>query len=109
MTIRDDAGWELWKWDAKTGVSTWHHFDGQAHHFRTDYPADRLVDENKAIGAERAGKRQMEGVGELVARVPLNLYFNKLAEAERQRDDGFISRWLNDGDNAGFRVREGRT
>ena len=108
MTIRD-GGWELFKWDAKTGVSTWHYFDGANHHFRTDYPADNLVDENKALGAERAGRRHMDGVGELVARVPLPVYFDKLAEAERQRDDAFLSRWLNDGDNAAFRVREGRT
>lgn len=107
MKVRDGK-WELWKHDFHTGVTTWHYFDGERNHWRTDYPVEGIVDDNKRLAAERAGKQHVSGVGELVARVPLNIAFEQLNEAAKQRDDKYMSRWLNDSDNAAWRVRGGR-
>lgn len=107
MTITDGP-WQLWKHDPHTGVTTWMYFDGERRHWRTDYPVENIISDNRMLAAERAGKRHVEGVGELVARVPLNIAFEQLNEAARQKDSGYLSRWLNDGDNAAWRVRGGR-
>lgn len=106
MTIRDENGWELFEHDKLTGRTVWRLYDGEHTHFRTDYPVQQIIDDNQKAQAELRGKRW--GAGQRVASIPLNVYFDKLAEASRQNDDTYISRWLNDGDNAAFRVKEGR-
>lgn len=106
MTIRDENGWELFNHEPQTGRTVWRYFDGEATHFRTDYPVDKILDANKADQADLAGKKW--GDGQRVASIPLNVYFEQLNEASRQGDDKYLSRWLNDSDNAAFRVKEGR-
>ena len=108
MPIQDENGWNLWSYDHKTGVSVGHHGDGTTTHGRTDTPVDAVLKANHEHGAQRAGQRRHDGIGELVARVPLAVFFDKLNEAHRSGDSAHLSRWLNDSDNAAFRVREGR-
>ncbi len=108
MTIRDENGWELWSYDPATGVSVWHHFDGTHNHWRTDTPVDSLLQANHEQGAARAGRPRLEGIGECVARVPLSVFFDQFNEPLREGDTAHLRRWLNDGDNAAFRVRAGR-
>ncbi len=108
MTVKDENGWTLVGYDPATGVSRWHLWVGQHNHWRTDTPVDSLLKANREDGAARAGRRRMEGLGEKIASVPLSVFFDKLNDAHRSGDRAHLSRWLNDSDNAAFRVREGR-
>lgn len=68
--------------------------------------AQLLKDNHEAL-AESAYDRW--GDGKSIGSVPLNIYFQSgLAEANRQRDLGFIKRWWNNADNARFRKFKGR-
>lgn len=104
MAIRD-GDWELYNYDMVTGKSTWRLFDGQATHFRTDYPVDNIIKSNEQAKSEMRGQKW--GGGKRIASIPLNVYFDKLHEAQLQDDDKYVSKWLNDSDNAKFRTFEG--
>ena len=105
MTTRD-GNWELVDYDHATGRSVWHWFDGERLHQRTDYPVDQIIQDNKAARNDLAGKNW--GDGQRIASIPLNILFDQLDEAHAQGDEKYLSRWLNDGDNAAFRTFEGR-
>lgn len=104
MTIRD-GDWELFDYDFRTGRSVWRFFDGAATHFRTDYPVDDILRDNRADFNESNGARF--GDGRRVASIPLNIFYEQLHEAHCQDDEAFVSRWLNDPDNRAFRTFEG--
>ncbi|PWL17398.1 hypothetical protein DKP76_11510 [Falsochrobactrum shanghaiense] len=101
-----DGDWTLLEWDAHTGRTVWHMFDGEKTVIRTDYPITATVAENEKARNE-AGKA-WTGDWHRIASVPLNIYHEQLAEAERQGDKKFISSWLNDSDNRAWRTKEGR-
>ena len=105
---RDENGWELMEHNHNTGSTYWRYFDGERWHYRTDHDAEQIVSGNKAAQAEFASKKRAEGLGDPVASVPLNVYFDQLAEPVRQGDRGYLKRWLNDGDHSDWRMREGR-
>lgn len=66
-----------------------------------------LLDLNRSAENDSAGKRF--GDGKVVARIPEHiLYSSGLAEAVREHDKRFISRFLNDPDNKHFRTFRGR-
>jgi hypothetical protein len=73
---------------------------------RTETPIDDLIADNKAEFNDSDGKRW--GDGKVVARLPLNLFFDKLAEPMKQRDRQYLKRFLNDSDNAVFRTFKGK-
>lgn len=106
MTIKD-GDFELLKWDAATGVSTWvrHNPDGSTT-IRTDQPVSQIIEANTEDLNNSIGKRW--GDGQRTASVPLEVYNQFLAEAKKQGDKAFIKRWLNDSDNAKFRTFGGR-
>lgn len=101
-----DGNWELFSHDEKMGRTVWRYFDGQATHYRTDQRVDKILQDNAAAKSDMSGKAW--GGGQRVASIPLNVYFDKLAEATRQGDQNYISKWLNDSENAAFRTFEGR-
>jgi hypothetical protein len=103
------SGWRLWKSDPETGVQTWIIRDGDLVHYKTVAPVGQIIDENKKLRAAMEGQRQTDGIGRLVARVPLSVAYDGLSQALVQNDKKFVSKWLNDSDNAAFRVKEGRT
>ncbi len=105
MTIKD-GDWELKSYDHVTGRSVWSYFDGQATHFRTDYPVENILKNNQIARTELSDDNW--GNGRRVASIPLNVYFDQLKEAQDQQDNTYLSKWLNDSDNAAFRTREGR-
>ena len=107
MRIKD-GDWELESYDPASGQSVWHLFDGEKHIWRTDTPIDDLIDQNKAEAAAMRGHRRADGVGDKIASIPLDVAFEKLNEAILQGDRAYVRRWLNDSDNAKFRVREGK-
>lgn len=106
MIIRD-GDWTLFSSDIKRGKFTWvmHHPDG-SQTFRTDYRADDTIEANTAMRS--ALDPGWKGDYHKVASVPLNVYWDQLADAVKQDDDRFISKWLNDSDHSKWRSKEGR-
>lgn len=107
MAVITDGDWRLFDYDIATERQTWvlHHGDGSMT-FRTDYPVDTTIDVNTA--QRNLARPDWRGDYHLVASIPPNIYHEQLHEAQRQKDDKFISRWLNDSDNAAWRTKEGR-
>tara|TARA_R110000824_G_scaffold27332_5_gene92947 strand:+ start:488 stop:805 length:318 start_codon:yes stop_codon:yes gene_type:complete len=104
------ADWKVWQSDPDTGVVTYYLRDGDLVHYKTTAPAGRIIDENKRLRASMEGQRQKDGIGNLIARVPMSMAYGQgISEALVQNDKRWMSKWLNDGDNAAFRVKEGRT
>lgn len=103
-----DGDWSLFDYDFVTRRSTWiaHNPDG-SHTFRVDTPVDEVL----RVNADQANASEGQRFGEWakVASVPLQHYHSQgLAEATRQQDDRYLSRWLNDSDNSGFRTFRGK-
>jgi len=104
--IRDGA-WRLVDFDPASGRSIWHTL-GEAGEdvFRVDMPADATIEANKAEFNATMGERF--GDWRRIASMPAGHFFETgLAEAARQGDDAFMSRWLNDADNRAFRTFRG--
>lgn len=83
--------------------------DNYAVHRTEYYRINELIDANAEDGAALRG--QSWGDGQLVARIPVTKLFNPetgLIDALREGDDRYLNRWLNDGDNRAFRVKEGQ-
>lgn len=72
---------------------------------RTETPVDDLIANNAAQFNASDGKRW--GDGKVVARLPLNLFYDKLAEPMKQRDQEYLKRFLNDADNRAYRTFKG--
>lgn len=105
--ITDGNGFKLFEFEAETGRSVWikHEIDGRIT-MRVDMPVDSILDQNKEFANDSIGKRF--GDWARVASVPLELMDQSgLSEASKQKDDRFISRWLNDSDNRKFRTFRG--
>lgn len=107
MTIRDENGFTLVDFDHASGRSVWSYFDGQKTVYRTDYPVAQTIQQN---GDQiNSGATGWAGDWHHVASIPLNvLYDSGMVDASSQRDDAFMSRWLNDSDNRAWRTKEGR-
>lgn len=106
MALRD-GDWVLFDYDFRTGRSVWKfsHGDGRVT-FRTDYPVTELLDTNQRALNASTGARW--GDGKVAAKVPKNIYWDKLHEPMEQDDDKYVSRFLNDSDNGKFRTFGGR-
>lgn len=78
---------------------------GNAWVVKTETPVDDLIELNREEFNDSLGQRF--GDGKVVARLPLNLFFDKLAEPMKQRDRKFIKRFLNDSSHAAFRTFKG--
>lgn len=107
MKITDADGWELMEFDPETGRSIWAVEQDDQIHIRVDQPVSGLIDQNRrALNDAAPG---WAGDWHRIASVPLNvLHGSGLDEAIGQRDDRFVSRFLNDSDNAAWRVKHGR-
>lgn len=103
-----DGAWRLFDYDAATGRQVWVLHDAMTGQmtFRVDTPVDAIVEANAEAEKATHGARLPEI--NRVASVPLQLYHNSgLAEAEREGDEAFVKRWLNDADNRAFRTSRG--
>lgn len=105
MKIKD-GDWTLFDYDIKSGRQVWalENGDGTTT-FRTDYPVQPTIDLNTA--QRNLSKRDWAGDYHHVASIPLNLFHDQLAEATRQSDDAYLSRWLNNSDNRAWRTKDG--
>src|SRR5690554_740934 len=98
--------WALFSEDAVTGRKVWMSLDegppGKTL-WRVEMPIDGLADANAEAVKATEGVRF--GDWNRVASVPLNILEKTgLDTAVQMQDDRFLSKWLNDGDNAGFRT-----
>lgn len=64
-----------------------------------------IVDRNKAIQSEMAGKKW--GDGKVFASVPLEVVEKELWGAIKANDQKYIKKWLNDSENRDFRRKLG--
>lgn len=102
-----DGDWWLVDHDMHLGRTVWARENGDGTTtYRTDYEVKATVDLNTA--QRNMARKDWAGDYHHVASVPLNVYWDKLAEASREGDDRYVSRWLNDSDNRAWRVKEGR-
>ena len=104
MKIKD-GDWELINYDPNTGRTIWKYSDGNKTHIRTDYPVENLIKQNSQ--ELNNSDNQRFGDGKRVASIPLNVFQQKLQDAQAQGDSKYISRWLNDSDNRAFRTFKG--
>jgi len=102
-----DGDWTLHSSDIKRGKHVWvrHNPDGSMT-FRTDYVVDSVLDTNAA--QRNVASSGWKGDWHHVASIPKNVVWDKLMDASIQGDEVYISRWLNDSDNAKFRTKVGR-
>jgi len=106
MPIQDANGFTLVDHDMKTGRTVWSYFDGQKDIYRVDYPVDATIKENAE--ARAAASSNWKGEYHRIASIPLNIAHNSgFVDAITQQDDKWLSNWLNDGDNAAWRTKDG--
>lgn len=65
-----------------------------------------ILDANKQQLNSSAGKRW--GDGQVVARIPLDMYFKDFNKARKNGDTQWVKRFLNDSDNSKLRTFEGK-
>jgi len=101
-----DGDWYLFDHNEKLGRTVWalNNGDGTTT-FRTEYRVDPTIDENTAF--RNMAEPGWKGDWHRVASIPLNVFHDQLAEATRQDDQAYISRFLNDSDNRAWRVKDG--
>lgn len=107
MTDIKDGNWTLFAYDQETGRSIWTTWVDGKITFRIDTPVDHIIQANTA---DRNGDHPHRfGDYVRIASVPLQHFHEAgLADASVQQDDKFMSRWVNDSDNAAWRTREGK-
>lgn len=106
MIIRD-GDWTLFDSDIKAGRYVWVTTnDDGSQTFRTDYTVDPLIETNTA--QRNLARGDWAGDYHHIASIPLNIFHDELAEASREGDQRFMSRWLNDSDNRAWRTKDGR-
>lgn len=105
MRIKD-GDWTLFDYNPKLKRQVWvrSNPDG-SQTFRTDYEVDNTIDINQA--QRNLAQPGWAGDYHHVASIPLNVYYDQLAEASKQDDQRFINKWLNDSDNRAWRTKEG--
>ena len=106
MIIRDGE-WTLFDYDPQLKRQVWsrRNPDG-SQTFRTDYEVDPTIEANTAM--RNLASPGWKGDYHKVASIPLNVFWDQLAEASKQDDDKYISKWLNDSDNRAWRSKDGR-
>lgn len=103
--IRDGA-WLLMNHDLATGCSVWMTVEDDKYIFRVDMPLDDIFTANRE--AEIASMGSRFGDYNRVASIPHHLvYENGVNDAIMQRDDVWLSRFLNNSDNRKFRTSRG--
>lgn len=99
-------GWTLFEYEPKLKRQVWYREnpDGSTT-WRTDYEVDPTIEINKA----QRNMSQPGWAGDMhhVASIPLNVFHDQLAEAARQNDQAYMSKWLNDSDNRAWRTKDG--
>jgi hypothetical protein len=101
--------WTFFDDDPMTGMRQEFMYDAETGkcHIKTVYTAtDDLLSQNSAEQVD--GLNQKWGEFRKVASVPINIASRELWQAVRERDERFLSKWLNDPDHSRFRTFRGR-
>ena len=69
------------------------------------YAVDDFFGANSEEYKESDGQRW--GDGQRVASIPMHIWARELAPAQRNGDESYIKKWLNDYDNRAYRTRKG--
>lgn len=102
-----DGSWYLVDHDHQLGRTVWATDNGDGTTtYRTDYAVQPTIDLNTA--QRNMAQKGWAGDYHHVASIPLNVYYDQLAEAARQNDEQYLSKWLNDSDNRAWRVKDGK-
>jgi hypothetical protein len=101
-----DGDWVLVDHDPELGRSVWHLNQDGFDHFRIDYDATQLLEQNKAD--YNVAQTGWKGDWHKVASVPHNILHDGLDQAIQQQDRDYVKRWLNNSDNRGWRTKPGR-
>lgn len=67
---------------------------------------DDILEMNKQCMIENQNARW--GDGQIVASIPLNVFYAELGQAVKDGDQGYIKKWLNDSDKRMYRNFPGR-
>jgi hypothetical protein len=59
--------------------------------------AEELLEQNHQCMIENQNERW--GDGQIAASIPLNVFYDKLGQAVKEGNQGYIKKWLNDSDN----------
>ena len=102
----EHEGWTLYDYDMKLGRQVWYivNDDGTTT-WRSDYEIQPTIDTNQA--QRNIAQSGWKGDYHQIASVPLNIYYDQLAQASQQNDEKYISKWLNDSSNRAWRVKDG--
>src|SRR5690606_27770163 len=100
-----DGSWRLFSHDPLTGKKVWHLDMGEQIIVRTEKPVDELFAQNAEDMSNSIGKRF--GDGQRVASIPMDIFFDHLNEANKNGDQAYIKKWLNDADHQKFRTFRG--
>lgn len=102
-----EGQWHLFDYDALTETATYVMVDGDQYHVKTERNVDGTLQVNKEC--RNANDKGWAGDVHLVAAIPQNLFYDtSIGEAAAANDHKFALDWLNDSDNAAFRLKEGR-
>ncbi len=105
--IVDSNGFTLFDHDLVTGRCVWVKHEGDKDIYRIDMPIGAILDANHE--AEMATHGQRFGDWNRVASIPHHLaYANGVNQAIEQRDDKWLSQFLNSSDHAKLRTSRGR-
>lgn len=106
MIVRDGE-WTLFDSDIREGKYIWKRVnDDGSITLRTDMVVDDVLDMNRA--QRNIASPGWKGDWHHVAAVPTNVAWNTIVPASIQGDRRYMRKWLNDGDNRGWRTKEGR-
>jgi hypothetical protein len=106
-TRPEGGGWRVFEYLPDIPKISWARMDDQQQMtVRTVMPVDNLLERNERLRNETAGERW--GDGKKVASIPIHIWQRELAEAQNQKDEKYLSKWLNDPDHAKFRTKEGK-
>lgn len=101
-----DGGWTLFDYDPQSGRTVWLRDNGDGTMTaRTDYPHDATIRSNAEF--RNSLDPGWKGDWHRVASIPLNIFHDQLAEASRQDDQKYLSKWLNNSDNRAWRTKHG--
>ena len=102
------SDWSLIDYDPITKTSSWSRWEDGRFMVKTMSATDmqrKVAAEQRALTAGRG----WGGDHHHVASIPGHVLFNSdIFEAVRDGDQKYFARWLNDGDNAAFRTKEGK-
>ena len=98
-----DGDWVLFAHDPTIGKTVW--YNPSEDKMRISSVVDGIMASNKVDRQESQGRGW--GEGKRVASIPMQIYQETIAPALQQEDYKHISKFLNDGDNAAWRTKEG--